>query len=114
MARVLGQDLPVLVGCRDARMFAANGDEVEVDFESGEARNLTTGAQTRLPGMPPILRNIVSAGGAAGALRAWLDDHPELLANEARVASLDVSYSSQPHDLADHRRVLENRLLVGG
>jgi 3-isopropylmalate/(R)-2-methylmalate dehydratase small subunit len=70
--------LPVLTGCAGARDFAASGDEVEIDFASGEAKNLTRKTAQHFPAMAPVLQDIVAHGGAKGQLAAWLDKHPEL------------------------------------
>jgi len=78
LRRAVSIGLPVLTGCVGCASFVRNGDELEVDFESGAARNLTTGATTQFAPMPPILREIVASGGSAGSMRAWLAAHPEL------------------------------------
>ncbi len=80
LRRAVSVGLPVLTGCAGGTAFVRNGDEIEVDFESGAARNITTGAETHFAPMPPILRDIVANGGSAGSLRAWLAAHPELAA----------------------------------
>lgn len=72
----VSKGLPVLTGC-DAREFAGDGDELEIDFAAGTAKNLTRGTQAQFPAMPEVLRDIVAHGGAAGQLAAWLDAHPE-------------------------------------
>ena len=76
----ISKGLPVLTGCAGARDFAANGDEVEIDFATGAARNLTRGCDGRFPGLPPVLQEIIAKGGTRGVLAAWLDQHPELVA----------------------------------
>ena len=73
----VSRGLPVLVGCAGARRFAADGDEIEVDFASGEAVNITRGARAQFPPMPAVLRDIIALGGAGGTLAAWLEAHPE-------------------------------------
>jgi len=82
MRRAVAEGLPVLVGCEGAAAFAATGDEIEVDFSTGGARNLTRGSVTQFPAMSPILRELAASGGARGALTAWLRDHPEQAAGE--------------------------------
>ncbi|OFZ97324.1 MAG: hypothetical protein A3H35_13165 [Betaproteobacteria bacterium RIFCSPLOWO2_02_FULL_62_17] len=82
MRRAVSVGLPLLTGCNPGADFLQNGDEIEVDFATGEARNLTRGTSTRLPSMSPILRDIVVNGGMNGALAAWLKDHPEQAAVE--------------------------------
>lgn len=39
------------------------GDEVEIDFDSGSIRNLTRGTSAEFPPFPPFLQNIIAAGG---------------------------------------------------
>lgn len=78
LRRAVAQGLPVLTGCMGIAGFAKGGHEVEVDFVTGAAKNLTTGAEAQFPAMPPILADMVSQGGAGGRLKAWLADHPEL------------------------------------
>ncbi|MBI2898835.1 MAG: 3-isopropylmalate dehydratase small subunit [Planctomycetes bacterium] len=41
----------------------AKGDEVEIDLEKGELRNLTNGAKAAIPPYPPEIRAIIDAGG---------------------------------------------------
>lgn len=77
LRRSVGEGLPVLTGCSNAAAFAGTGDEIEVDFVTGAARNLTRGTQTAFPPMSPILRELAASGGMAGLLKAWLRDHPE-------------------------------------
>lgn len=71
----VSKGLPVLTGCTNGQ-FAQDGDEIEIDFTSGAARNITKGTTAQFPAMAPVLRDIVTRGGAAGTLKAWLDEHP--------------------------------------
>lgn len=80
----VSKGVPVLTGCEDALAFAQTGDELEVDFVSGQAHNLTRGTRTTWPGMAPILRDIVQSGGMLGALRDHLAAHPEMRASAPR------------------------------
>jgi 3-isopropylmalate/(R)-2-methylmalate dehydratase small subunit len=75
--RAVARALPVIVGAPTPRELAATGDELEVDFTTGTLRNLTQGTQRSIPPMPPILRDIVTAGGMQATLKAWLATHPE-------------------------------------
>jgi 3-isopropylmalate/(R)-2-methylmalate dehydratase small subunit len=77
LRRAVAVGLPVLSGCTGCTDFVRSGDELEVDFASGAARNLSSGAMMQFAPMPPILRDIVAEGGSAGSLRAWLSAHPE-------------------------------------
>ncbi len=74
----VSRGLPILVGCIGVRELLSTGHRIEVDYVSGEVRNLTTGASAKYPGMPTVLLDIVRAGGTAGFLRNWLATHPEL------------------------------------
>jgi len=74
----VSRGLPILVDCAGLRDLVKTGDEIEVDFVSGEFRSLTTGATADLPGMPVVLLDIVRAGGTTGFLKNWLAAHPEL------------------------------------
>ena len=75
LRRAVARAIPVSIGVAEA--FAATGDEVEIDFATGAARNLSNGRELEIPAMPPILAEIVVAGGAEAALRDWLVRHPE-------------------------------------
>lgn len=44
--------------------LVAQGDRLEVDLATGEARNLTTGAEARFPPVSPIIVDILDAGGS--------------------------------------------------
>ena len=39
------------------------GDEVEVDFETGSVKNLTSGVELTAPPLPPVMRTIIADGG---------------------------------------------------
>jgi 3-isopropylmalate/(R)-2-methylmalate dehydratase small subunit len=75
--RAVSEGLPVLTGCNGLGDFARSGDEIEVDFRSGEACNLSQGREARFPAMPAILQELISSGGMQGAMREWLRAHPE-------------------------------------
>ncbi|MBU2489786.1 MAG: 3-isopropylmalate dehydratase small subunit [Proteobacteria bacterium] len=53
--------LPILE-CPDADEIA-DGHEVEVDFDRGEIRNLTTGKVHQAMPIPPFMQELVAAGG---------------------------------------------------
>jgi len=83
LRRAAGEGLPVLTGCRGAAEFARTGDEIEVDFTTGAARNLTRGSGVQFPAMSPILRDLALNGGMKGFLADWLQKHPEQAAAPA-------------------------------
>ena len=70
--------VPVLTGCEGAGDFASTGDEIEVDFGSGEAFNISRSLRMRFPPIPKILGDLVVCGGLKGALSAYLNANPEM------------------------------------
>lgn len=54
--------LPILE-CRDASEKIQAGDEVEVDFDSGEIKDLTLGLTFRAEPFPPFMQAIIAEGG---------------------------------------------------
>ena len=60
--------LPILECERAAEEISA-GDEVEVEFDTGEIRNLTTGKTYRAQPFPPFIQNIIAKGGLLASLK---------------------------------------------
>jgi len=60
--------LPILESPEAAEAIA-EGHEVQVDFETGRIRNLTTGASFTSQPFPPGIRAIMAAGGMVGFVR---------------------------------------------
>lgn len=60
--------LPILE-CEQAADEIAAGDEVEVDFDTGEIRDLTTGKTYRAQPFPPFIQNIIEKGGLLASLK---------------------------------------------
>lgn len=54
--------LPVLI-CEDAVLASSDGDEINVDLETGVMRNLTTGRSFQAEPLNPFVARIVAAGG---------------------------------------------------
>lgn len=54
--------LPI-IECPEASKGIKNGDEVEVDFDSGVIRNLTKGTQYQGQAFPPFMQKIIEAEG---------------------------------------------------
>jgi 3-isopropylmalate/(R)-2-methylmalate dehydratase small subunit len=54
------------------------GDEIEVDFASGEVLHTQNARRLQLVAMAPDLQSIVRAGGTRGQLATWLSAHPEM------------------------------------
>lgn len=59
--------LPILE-CAEAARDLADGDEAEVNFETGEIRNVGTGKTYRAQPFPPFIRNIIEKGGLLKSL----------------------------------------------
>ena len=56
--------LPI-IECPEAAKAIENGDEVEVDFDSGVITNKTKGETYQGQSFPPFMQKIISAGGLA-------------------------------------------------
>ena len=56
--------------CPGALEVFAEGDTAEVDWTTGEVRNVTSGATIQGAPIPPPLRDIITGGGVEGVLRA--------------------------------------------
>ncbi|MBV7486047.1 hypothetical protein [Bordetella sp. BOR01] len=61
--------LKVLPFAEGAIEFAAQGDEIEVDFVSGRAINYTSGQEKGFRPLAPAVLELVAAGGEQGWLR---------------------------------------------
>jgi len=60
--------LPILE-CPQAADAIANGDEVEVDFDTGTIRNLTSGGEYKALAFPEFIKGIIDAGGLLKCLK---------------------------------------------
>jgi len=60
--------LPI-IECPEAAEAIAAGDEVEVDFDAGTIRDLTTGTTFQAQPFPPFMQKIMAAGGLMNTLR---------------------------------------------
>jgi len=60
--------LPVLV-CEEAVLASEDGQQVEVDLESGRITNVTTGQQFQAEPLTPFVARIVAAGGIVNYIR---------------------------------------------
>ena len=74
----LGVPLPCLTNCVGIPQFVNDGDELEVDFISGEVKNLTQNTVAHYPGLPKDLQDTIELGGMKGMLAKYLTDHPDL------------------------------------
>lgn len=61
--------LPILE-CESAAKEIKNGDEVEVDFDTGVIKNVTSGKTYQAQPYPPFLQNIIQKGGLLKSIMA--------------------------------------------
>lgn len=59
--------LPILESA-EAAAEIKDGDEIEVDFDSGEVKNITTGKIYKTQSFPEFMRKIIAAGGLLNML----------------------------------------------
>ena len=60
--------LPILE-CEEAALAIENGDEVQVDFDTGLITDLTTGKKFHAEPFPPFIQNIIDKGGLLNSLQ---------------------------------------------
>ena len=54
--------LPI-IECPEAAAAINEGDEVEVDFDSGKIHDITTGSEYQGQAFPPFMQELIDAGG---------------------------------------------------
>ena len=57
-----------ILECNEADEEINNGDEVEVDFDSGLITNLTSGKTYQAQPFPPFIQNIIKNGGLMNSI----------------------------------------------
>lgn len=57
-----------ILECDEAAKDIQNNDEVEVDFDSGLIRNITTGKTYQAQPFPPFIQNIIEKGGLLNSI----------------------------------------------
>ncbi len=65
--------LPILE-CEQAAEEISAGDEVSVNFDTGEIRNITTGKNYMAQPFPPFIQNIIKCGGLLAPLKEAEDE----------------------------------------
>lgn len=60
--------LPILE-CDEAAHEIQNGDEVEVDFDTGVIQNRTSGKSYQAQPFPPFIQNIIEKGGLLNSIK---------------------------------------------
>ena len=58
-----------ILECDEAAKDIKNGDEVEVDFDSGVISNITTGKTYQAQPFPPFIQNIIKNGGLMNSIK---------------------------------------------
>ncbi len=71
---IVAAGLPTLPFFNDIGSFIEDGDELRVDFSTGEVENLTRGVTCASDPLPDALREIVELGGFLPALKKRLTD----------------------------------------
>ncbi len=61
--------LPI-IECREASEKIQDGDQVEIDFDSGVITNVTRGESYQGQAFPPFMQNIITAGGLVNYINA--------------------------------------------
>lgn len=58
-----------ILECDEAAKDIKNGDEVEVDFDSGLITNITTGKTYQAQPFPPFIQSIIKNGGLMNSIK---------------------------------------------
>ncbi|MCI7264368.1 MAG: 3-isopropylmalate dehydratase small subunit [Eubacterium coprostanoligenes] len=58
-----------ILECDEAAKDIKDGDEVEVDFDSGVISNITTGKNYQAQPFPPFIQNIIKNGGLMNSIK---------------------------------------------
>lgn len=58
-----------ILECDEAAKDIKDGDEVEVDFDSGVISNITTGKTYQAQPFPPFVQNIIKNGGLMNSIK---------------------------------------------
>jgi len=66
--------LPILE-CPEAVNGIKDGDEVEIDFDTGIIKNLTTGEEYRAIPFPPFMQQIMASDGLIGYIRSQMQQN---------------------------------------
>jgi 3-isopropylmalate/(R)-2-methylmalate dehydratase small subunit len=67
----IGCGVLVLTDCFNVTELCDNGDELEVDFQTGQFINHTRDIRKEYPPLPEALQEIVALGGNTGWLKRW-------------------------------------------
>ena len=70
----LGCGLQVLDQCPDVTSLVEQGDDIEVDFTTGEFINHTQDIRENYDPIPDSLRELITLGGTQGWLKQWWEE----------------------------------------
>jgi len=77
--------------------FVEDGDEIEIDYPQGVARNVTRGTELQLPKLPGSVENIYRAGGVLELIKERLErDGVYPASSEPSPSRPDLPLSSSP------------------
>lgn len=62
-----------LLECPEAAIAAQNGDELAIDLDTGEIRNITQGTSYTAVAFPPFMQNLIDNGGLVNYTKAKLE-----------------------------------------
>ncbi len=65
--------LPI-IECREASEEIEDGDEVEIDFDSGKIYDRTKGTEYQGQAFPPFMQDLINAGGLVNYINAKKED----------------------------------------
>jgi 3-isopropylmalate/(R)-2-methylmalate dehydratase small subunit len=75
---VVATAIPCLTKCHGIAEFVKNGDELEVNFLTGQVINLSQNTTMTYPGLDQGVQKMIEKDGLKGMLKEYLDEHPEL------------------------------------
>lgn len=67
----ISSGVTLLAECEGVNGLADTGDEIEVDFLTGDFANRTKGTKRKFPPVPEGLRELLQHGGTSGMLKHW-------------------------------------------
>lgn len=70
----IGRGLMLMTDCQGVADEVDDGDQIEVDFATGEFINHTRGTRKQYAPLPDALRGIVALGGTNGVLLKWWNE----------------------------------------
>jgi 3-isopropylmalate/(R)-2-methylmalate dehydratase small subunit len=75
---VVATAIPCLTNCEDITRLVKDGDLIEMNFITGEFRNLSQGLSASYSGIDDGVRTMIEKDGLKGLLIEHLEKHPEM------------------------------------